>query len=53
MATPAEATQTAIDYLKRIGQEFKINFEEFSTETFSEGKYKAGKWTYKSQPALG
>jgi len=50
MATPAEAKQTAIDSLTRIGQEFKINFEEFSTETFSEGKYKAGKWTYKVSP---
>jgi hypothetical protein len=47
MTTKAEAEKAIIDCLKRIGQEYKINFEEFSTETFSGGGYKAGKWTYK------
>lgn len=47
MAVKAETEQAIIDSLKSIGQEYKINFEEFSTETFSGGAYKAGKWTYK------
>jgi len=47
MAEKAEAEKAIIDSLKHIGQEYKINFEEFSTETFSGGGYKAGKWTYK------
>lgn len=47
MAAKAEAETAVIEALKRIGQEYKINFEEFSTETFSGGGYKAGKWTYK------
>ena len=47
MAEKAAAEEAIIDSLKRIGQEYKINFEEFATETFSGGGYKAGKWTYK------
>ncbi len=47
MAAKAETEQAIIESLKRVGQEYKINFEEFSTETFSGGGYKAGKWTYK------
>lgn len=45
-APSAEARQAVIDRLIEIGQEFKIRFDEFSTETFSGGGYKAGKWTY-------
>lgn len=47
MAEKAQAETAIIEALGRIGQEYKINFEEFSTETFSGGGYKAGKWTYK------
>lgn len=47
MAEKAEAEAAVIESLKQIGQEYKIGFEEFSTETFSGGGYKAGKWTYK------
>lgn len=48
MAAKAEAEAAVIDCLERIGQEYKIKFEEFSTETFSGGGYRAGKWTYKT-----
>lgn len=47
MATQTEARQAVIDCLKRVGQEFNIDFEEFSPETFSQGGYKSDKWTYK------
>lgn len=47
MADKAAAEAAVIETLKQIGQEYKFNFEEFSTETFSGGGYKAGKWTYK------
>ncbi|MGI8495293.1 MAG: hypothetical protein ACR2L1_08285 [Pyrinomonadaceae bacterium] len=50
MATQEEAKQAVEDSLNRIGQEFKINFQEFETETYTAGSYRAGKWTCKFSP---
>ena len=50
MATPPETKQAVEDCLKQIGQENKINFVEFQTETYTAGGYRSGKWTYKFAP---
>ena len=50
MATQAEAKQAVEDCLKRIGRESRIVFEEFATETYTNGGYGAGTWTYKFTP---
>lgn len=47
MAINPEEKQAIEDSLKKIGQESKINFEEFETEKYSQGSYRSGKWTYK------
>lgn len=39
-----KATEEA---LTRLGQEYRIKFEEFETEKYSQGGYRSGKWTYK------
>lgn len=46
MATHEETAQAVQEALKRIGQDARIIFNEFSTETYSQGGYKSGKWTY-------
>jgi hypothetical protein len=47
MATSAEAKQAIEEYLKRIGRESKIIFDEFETEKYTGGGYGAGTWTYR------
>lgn len=50
MATQEETKQTVEDSLKRIGRELKIIFDDFSTETYTQGGYSSGTWTYKLTP---
>ena len=47
MATQEETKQTVVQCLERIGQESKIVFKEFEIEAHTQGKYRAGTWTYK------
>ena len=50
MATQEETKQAVEDSLKRIGRESRIVFDEFSTETYTQGGYSSGTWTYKFTP---
>ena len=47
MATLTEAKQTVEESLKHIGRESRIVFDEFATETYTNGGYGAGTWTYR------
>lgn len=46
MATQLETAQEVENCLERIGQEMKISFRMFLTDTFTQGSYKSGTWTY-------
>lgn len=50
MATQEETTQAVESCLSRIGQNSKIHFDKFSTETYTEGGYRSGKWTFETKP---
>ena len=45
MANQEEMVQAVQECLKRIEQDFKIAFQEFSTETYAQGGHSSG-WTY-------
>lgn len=47
MTAQPEAKQAIANSIKQIGQESKINFEEFETEKYTQGGYRSGKWTYR------
>lgn len=53
MATQEETAQAVENCLNRIGQNSKIKFDKFSTEIYTEGKYRSGKWTYEANPQRG
>lgn len=44
--TQEEFLQAVHECLTRIEQDFKITFHEFSTETYTQGGFSSGKWTY-------
>ncbi len=50
MATQEETVQAIENCLNRIGQNSKIKFVKFSTETYTEGGYRSGKWTFETNP---
>lgn len=50
MATQEETVQAVENCLSRIGQNSKIKFDKFETETYTQGGYRAGKWTYETNP---
>ena len=50
MATQEETKQAVVDSLKSIGQEFRIIFDEFATEIYTQGGYGSGTWTYNFTP---
>lgn len=47
MATQEETKQAVEDCLKQIGQELKITFKEFVIDSYTQGGYRSGTWTYK------
>lgn len=47
MTKQEELTQAVAQSLQTIGQESKIVFKEFDIEEHTQGKYRAGTWTYK------
>lgn len=47
MAAQEEINQAVVKTLNRIGQELKIEFEEYDIETQTRGEYDDDNWTYK------
>jgi hypothetical protein len=48
MATHDETIQAVESCLSRIGENSKVNFNKFSTETYTAGGYRSGKYTYEA-----
>lgn len=47
MATQEETKQAVVECLNRIGQDLKIEFEEYEIEPQTLGEYDSDTWTYK------
>ena len=50
MASQEETVEAVENCLNRIGQSSKIVFDKFLTETYTQGGYRSGKYTYETKP---